>query len=84
MLVAVGSVILFWLPESPRWLIARSRMEEAKKILSDASKKNGRGVEPEQIVLVTPKAGASQGGFFDIVKHPTLRIQLLIMYFNWF
>ena len=59
-------------------------MEEAKKILSEASKKNGRGVEPEQIVLVTPKAGASQGGFFDIVKHPTLRIQLLIMYFNWF
>ena len=83
-LVAVGSIILFWLPESPRWLIARSRMEEAKKILSEASKKNGRPVEPEQIVLVTPKSGASKGSFFDIIKHPTLRIQLMIMYFNWF
>ena len=59
-------------------------MEEAKKILSEASKKNGRPVEPEQIVLVTPKSGASKGSFFDIIKHPTLRIQLMIMYFNWF
>merc|ERR1719429_726853 len=71
-LVAVGSIILFWLPESPRWLIARSRMEEAKKILSEVSKKNGRPVEPEQIVLVTPKSGAIKGSFFDIIKHPTL------------
>ena len=83
-MVAVGSVILFWLPESPRWLIAKSRMEEAKKVLSDASKKNGQPLEPEQIVLVTPKASSSKGGFLDIMKHPTLRIQLLIMYFNWF
>ena len=83
-MVAVGSVILFWLPESPRWLIARSRMDEAKQILSDASKKNGRGVEPEEIVLTPPAASKSGGGFLDIMKHPTLRIQLLIMYFNWF
>jgi len=32
-MVGVGSVILFWLPESPRWLIARSKMEEAQKVL---------------------------------------------------
>merc|ERR1719322_1344067 len=83
-MVGVGSVILYWLPESPRWLIAKGKMEEAQKVLSDASKKNGMPVEPEQIVLVTPKSGASKGSFFDILKHPILRLQTSIMYFNWF
>jgi len=83
-LVAVGAIILFWLPESPRWLIARSRMDEAKKILSEASKKNGNPVEPEQIQLSKPSAAGSKGSFLDIMRHPTLRLHTLIMYFNWF
>jgi len=83
-LVAVGAVILYWLPESPRWLVARSRMEEAKQILSDASKKNGKPKEPEQIVLTQPSSKGSQGSFLDIMRHPTLRFHVLIMYFNWF
>jgi len=83
-LVAVGSVIMYWIPESPRWLIARSRMDEAKKILSDASKRNGKPVEPECIELTKPSAAGSKGGFLDIMKHPTLRCHTLIMYFNWF
>ena len=83
-MVGVGSVILFWLPESPRWLIAKGKMDEAKQVLSVASKRNGRGVEPDEIVLTKPSAAAAGGGFLDIMKHPTLRIHVLIMYFNWF
>jgi len=83
-LVAIGSVILYFLPESPRWLVARSRMDEAKQVLSDASKKNGKYVAPDQIMLTAPSAAASKGGFTDIMRHPTLRIHVLIMYFNWF
>ena len=82
--MAVGAVILFWLPESPRWLIARGRMDEARQIMSAACQRNGHSVEPEKIVLTPPKQAANQGGFLDIVRHPTLRLQLLIMYFNWF
>merc|ERR1719397_1676506 len=58
--------------------------DEAKTILSAASKRNGRPIEAEQIVLQPPSAAGSKGGFLDIVRHPTLRIQVLIMYFNWF
>merc|ERR1719295_2246913 len=71
-------------PESPRWLIARGRMDDAKAVLSAASKMNGKPVEPEQIVLTKPSASAAAGSFLDIMRHPTLRIHLIIMYFNWF
>merc|ERR1719385_282213 len=71
-------------PESPRWLIARGRMDDAKAVLSVASKMNGKPVEPEQIVLTKPSASAAAGSFLDIMRHPTLRIHTLIMYFNWF
>ena len=83
-MVGVGSIILYWLPESPRWLIAKGKMEEAKKVLSVASKRNGMGVEPDQIILTKPSAASAKGGFLDIMKHPILRLQTSIMYFNWF
>ena len=59
-------------------------MDEAKQVLSDASKKNGKYVAPDQITLTAPSAAGSKGGFLDIMRHPTLRIHVLIMYFNWF
>merc|ERR1719350_2467373 len=80
----IGAVILYWLPESPRWLIAKGRMEDAKAVLSAASKMNGKPIEPEQIVLTKPSAAAAGGSFLDIMRHPTLRIHTLVMYFNWF
>ena len=63
-----------------RWLIAKGKMEEAKKVLSAASKKNGRPVEPDQIVLTKPSTAAAGGSFLDIMKHPVLRYQTLIMF----
>ena len=60
-------------------------MDEAKQILSEASKRNGKkALEPEQIQLTKPKVNVSKGSFLDIWKHPTLRLHVLIMYFNWF
>merc|ERR1711934_217025 len=37
-----------------------------------------------QIVLTKPSAAAAAGSFLDIMRHPTLRIHVIIMYFNWF
>jgi hypothetical protein len=90
-------------------------MDEARKVLSDASKRNGRDIEPDKIgtkniaqqrrlletaffspvdfklkrhengmlfrfsVLKKPSAAGSNGSFFDIMKHPTLRCVSNIM-----
>ena len=37
-----------------------------------------------QIILTKPTAAAASGGFLDIMRHPTLRLHTLVMYFNWF
>jgi len=83
-LVAFGTVLMFFIPESPRWLIARDRTEEAKEILYNAAKRNKLNIEKEQIVLKRPTGSGAKGSFFDILKNPTLRIHTMIMYFNWF
>jgi len=82
--VSVGAVLLFFVPESPRWLIARGRTDEAREILYNAAQRNNRNIEKEKIILKKPTAAGQKGNFFDIMKHPTLRIHTLIMYFNWF
>lgn len=48
-------------------------MDEAREMLSKASKKNGKPIEPEQIQLTKPNAAAAAGSFLDIMRHPTLR-----------
>jgi len=83
-MVGVGTVLMFFVPESPRWLIARDRIDEAKEVLYSAAKRNNLNIEKEQIVLKRPTASGAKGSFLDIMRHPTLRMHTLIMYFNWF
>jgi len=83
-LVGFGCILMFFVPESPRWLIARDRTDEAREVLYNAAKRNGKDIQKEDIVLQRPPQGGARGSFFDIIKHPTLRLHTLIMYFNWF
>ncbi|KAK9502299.1 hypothetical protein O3M35_011097 [Rhynocoris fuscipes] len=38
------------LPESPRWLLARGRFDEAEKILNTMARVNGRSLPPNYIM----------------------------------
>jgi len=44
-------LVTFFLPESPRWLLARGKLDDAKEVLSDAMKINGKGEFPKDFQL---------------------------------
>jgi len=43
-------LVLYWLPESPRWLITKKRYSEARKVIENAAKMNKKCV-PEHLLI---------------------------------
>jgi len=79
----LAPLALYFLPESPRWLIAKGRLDEAKVLLGQAVKTNKLDVDPDTIVLKQPQQ-KRKGTLMDLMTYPVLRKKTLIMYVNWF
>jgi len=79
----LAPLALYFLPESPRWLIAKGRLDEAKVLLGQAVKTNKLDVNPDTIVLKQPQQ-KRKGTLMDLMTYPVLRKKTLIMYVNWF
>ncbi|KAF6202578.1 hypothetical protein GE061_002976 [Apolygus lucorum] len=91
---------LYWwvLPESPRWLLARGRFDEAEKILNTMARVNGRTLPPDFIMdlkrqyhverYVKEKDDAEGRtrtyGVSDLFRTPNLRRKTVIITFIWF
>ncbi len=70
--------------ESPRWLLAKGKLKEAKKVLEYAAKLNGRKW-PEGLELrKTTEESAPSAGFADLFRTPNMRKKTLIQWFLWF
>lgn len=68
------------LPESPRWLLAKGRIEELKKIIETAARWNKRPLPPNyDKLLIPPPEEESSGSFIDLFKLEYLRTTLLLM-----
>lgn len=81
----LAPIMIYFLPESPRWLIAKGRLSEARSILASGAKRNNKDISEEEIDIKQPKSSTQRKGTIaDIMKYPKLRIKTLIMYFNWF
>lgn len=84
-----GAMLLFvwyWLPESPRWLLAKGRVEELKKVIDRAAKTNGfrlsDGYE-KTLNAVNSDSTAEVVSIFDLFRIKFLRTTL-VMLVVWF
>ena len=84
----VCAAIVWFMPESPKWLLCRGRVDEAEKIVREAADFNGltlaRDWKLKPLSTKAEEEGKGRATLLDLFKHKNLAIKTLILYFNWF
>ncbi|XP_055985320.1 solute carrier family 22 member 14 [Sorex fumeus] len=92
LLFLIGSMPVFlllfyiwFLPKSPRWLMVRGKVDEAKKVLHQAALVNGT-VIPETLMmkLHLPRKPGASGSIMDFYNCNYLRKVILVLLCAWF
>ena len=81
------SLCAFWiLPESPKWLLAVGRIDEAEEIVRKAADMNGRVLPPNWRLkqVQDDSSGKKKATVFDLLSRKHMALKTLIMYLNWF
>ncbi|XP_063534539.1 organic cation transporter-like protein [Cydia strobilella] len=90
--ISIPAVVLlsyfFLLPETPRWLIAVKRTDEAVRILESVAKVNKRPTEAirtdiENYQAALQNTQLKKGNIVDLFRTPNIRKNILAMAFNW-
>ncbi|XP_035212350.1 organic cation transporter protein-like isoform X2 [Stegodyphus dumicola] len=83
--------LYYWIvPESPRWLLSKGKLDKAIPILELAAKMNKKDVkdletQAKKICFLENEEGnkASKASVLDLLRTPNLRMKTLILYFVW-
>ncbi|XP_046556221.1 organic cation transporter protein-like [Haliotis rubra] len=82
---AILFVYLYFIPESPRWLLKHGKREEAKTIMASMSKKNKVKLDPDILDEVDiEKEEVQQEPFWNLLKSSVMMRRMIIICYNWF
>ncbi|XP_075975688.1 organic cation transporter protein-like [Anticarsia gemmatalis] len=91
--ISIPGIILlsyiYLLPETPRWLVAMGRTEEAIKLAERIAKINKLSTDTVRVNITSyqtslGKQNLKRGTLWDIFKNPNLRRNILAMAYTWF
>ncbi|ENN73834.1 hypothetical protein YQE_09568, partial [Dendroctonus ponderosae] len=91
-LPSLALIFYYWvMPESPRWLLAGGKREEAIKVLEKAAKSNNlptKNIKNDVLEYLTNKVEDEQlesrkGNILDLVRTPIMRMYTIAICFNW-
>jgi len=83
---AFASVFLYWwMPESPKWLLAKKKISEAETVVRSAVKANNRTL-PENWKLrpLGSIVGKRKANILDLVKNKILCQKSILLFIGWF
>ncbi|XP_075172848.1 solute carrier family 22 member 13-like [Anomaloglossus baeobatrachus] len=75
---------IWFLPESPRWLLTKGKNEKAKDLLQKAAHMNKRELPEHILKQLQEEKQTKSGNMIDLFKTPTLTKRTLIMCLVWF
>lgn len=78
----VGLLVRTGVPDSPRWLISRGRVDEARAALQRVAQLNGRALPPEP--LAPPHRLRTRPPRWAALLSPHLRDRTLLLSLTWF
>ena len=91
MLLGAAAAVAVWvirarLPESPRWLAAHGRAEEADRVVREieaaVARETGRPLPPPDLRDAAAEGALGQGGFGELFRRPLLGVTVMLCVFN--
>ncbi|XP_058448439.1 organic cation transporter protein [Malaya genurostris] len=88
-ITAPGAILLliwYWIPESPRWLLAKGRIDELKRVMDSAASMNGLRLPPNYEKTLSASDSETDKdvvSIFDLFRRKFVRTTLLMLVI-WF
>ncbi len=85
-LALVGIILRFRLPESPRWLVSRGRVEEAEQIVTEMEQRALRRLPelPPVGEAIDVPSGEGRVTYLELLSNPLYLRRTLLLFCMWF